>query len=240
MALVCAALSLFGAQTKGMPSKMLAGCLYVEFWGGDREITISLNASAGRSSGKDDAVTWGEDRAAIFRNELRPIWRGLIEIVGILGGWKREDLVASRIEIDGPPSAMHTKSYGARRDIVAAREGGIAEWRSFSAYLGLRDYSMDVCGVDCSRFDLWVDPTQDDAGPASAAKERDDTAIMARLDSLATPLAGALSGLVAALTGAEQPVQVMPAIVEDAGDYPYRLRVVIVEREANNEGAAAA
>ena len=136
---------------------------------------------------------------------------------------------------------MYTKSYGARRDIVAAREGGIAEWRSFSAYLGLRDYSLDVCGIDGSTFDLWVDP-QDDAGPASPASpanERNDTAIMARLDSLATPLAGALSGLVAALTGAEQPVHVMPAIVEDGGDYRYRLRVVIVERETNDEGEAA-
>ena len=104
-----------------MSSKMLGGCLYIEFWGGDRMITININASAGRSSGKDDAVTWGEDRAAIFRNELRPIWRGLIEIVGILGGWTREDLVASRIEIDGPPSAMHTKSYGAPGHRCCAR-----------------------------------------------------------------------------------------------------------------------
>jgi hypothetical protein len=214
-----------------MSSEMLQGTVYAEFWGDEEGGSIDLHASAGIVRGHASSEIWREGRGAEFAVAAQTLWPGLIEIFCVLGGWKLNDVVASRVRARSiPDSGNTTYNYEASRRIVPSQRPAITEWSDFSAYLGLRDYSLEARGADYDVLDLFFDARMR-VGEKVEDRKNEPT-VLTKLDELRPALLKPLTDLVEGLIDERVSLQLLPARWDEGDqDHPYRIRVVITDDE---------
>jgi len=212
-----------------MSPELLQGTVYAEMWGEHDGGSIDLHGSSGSVRRTEDDDIWRAGREEEFGSAAMALWPTLIEIFCLLGGWNRSDVVISRVRVIACASSINkSKSYEASRRVVTSKRPSGVAWSAFSAYLGLRDYSMEGRGADYDVFELSFDAYRMVEDKREELKN--DPAVLSKLDELRPALLKPLTELVENIIDERVTLKLLPATWHSEGRYrPYRILVVIMD-----------